>query len=95
MRYVVGTSAASGFPIALVGMLGFIMVGQDNSGLPAWSSGYVYWPAFLGIMVPSVIFAPIGAKLTRKLPVLYIKRIFAVFLLSVGLDMLLKALHYL
>jgi len=67
MRKAVATSSACGLPIALAGALGFVLTGLDARGLPAWSSGYVYWPAFLGIVVASVAFAPMGAALAHRL----------------------------
>lgn len=87
VRKAVATSAAGGLPIALSGMLGFIVMGWGVSGLPAWSSGYVYWPAFAGIVVASAFTAPLGAKLAHSLPTTTLKRIFAVFLVFVGLRM--------
>ena len=88
MREAVGTSAACGFPIAVAGVIGFIIGGLDNTGLPDWSLGYVYLPAMLCIISTSVIFAPIGAKLAHRLPIQTLKRIFAIVLLLVGLKML-------
>jgi len=87
MREAVGTSAACGLPIAIAGVIGFIITGLDNAGLPKWSWGYVYLPAALCILSTSIFFAPIGAKLAHRLPILTLKRIFAVFLALVGLKM--------
>lgn len=89
MREAVGTSAACGLPIALAGVIGFIVAGLDNTGLPEWSLGYVYLPAFLCIVSTSVLIAPFGARLAHRLPVLVLKRIFAVFLAMVGLKMII------
>ena len=87
MREAVGTSAACGLPIALAGVIGFVFAGLDNTDLPDWSLGYVYLPAALCIISTSVIFAPIGARLAHRLPILTLKRIFAIFLTLVGLKM--------
>nr|VFJ58299.1 MAG: Uncharacterized membrane protein YfcA [Candidatus Kentron sp. FM]VFJ58611.1 MAG: Uncharacterized membrane protein YfcA [Candidatus Kentron sp. FM]VFK11778.1 MAG: Uncharacterized membrane protein YfcA [Candidatus Kentron sp. FM] len=89
IRYAVATSAAGGFPIALAGALGFLATGWSASGLPAWSSGYIYWPAFIAIAPVSLLFAPLGAKLAHTLPVGGLKRFFAVYLAVVGINMLL------
>ncbi len=89
MKEAVGSSAACGLPIAFAGVIGFIVAGLGNPGLPDWSLGYVYLPATLCIVSTSVLFAPIGAHLAHRLPVLILKRIFAVFLVLVGLKMLL------
>jgi uncharacterized membrane protein YfcA len=49
----------------------------------------VYWPAFLGIVAASVLFAPLGAHWAHTLPTGYLKRFFALFLAALGLWMLL------
>jgi uncharacterized membrane protein YfcA len=88
MRQAVATSAACGLPIALAGALGFVMSGWYTLGLPAWSSGYLYWPAFMGIVAASVLSAPLGARLAHMLPTAVLKRFFALFLAFLGLRML-------
>ena len=89
LRQAVATSSACGLPIALAGAAGFVATGWNNSGLPAWSSGYFYWPAFAGIVISSLLFAPLGAKLTHTLPVVVLRRFFAVFLAVLGIRMLI------
>jgi hypothetical protein len=88
MRQAVATSAACGLPIAIAGATGFIVTGWNAPALPAWSSGYLYWPAFTGIAVASVLVAPLGARLAHRLPTAVLKRFFALFLLFLGLHML-------
>ena len=88
MRQAVATSAACGLPIAVAGALGFALAGWSSDGLPAWSSGYIYWPAFLGIVSASVLFAPLGARLAHLVPTLVLKRFFAIFLALLGVRML-------
>ena len=88
LRQAVATSSACGLPIAVAGAIGFVATGWSNSGLPAWSSGYLYWPAFAGIVISSLLFAPLGAKLTHTLPVVVLRRFFAVFLAILGVRML-------
>ena len=89
IRQAVATSSACGLPIALAGAIGFIATGWAVPGLPGWSSGYVYWPAFAGIAASSLLFAPLGAKLTHTLPVAVLRRFFAVFLAVLGVRMLI------
>jgi len=89
MKNAVATSAACGLPIALAGSLGFVLAGLDETDLPAWSTGYLYWPGFLGIAAASALFAPLGAKLAHSLPTATLKRVFAALLLLVGARMLI------
>jgi uncharacterized membrane protein YfcA len=89
MRQAVATSAACGLPIAAAGTIGFSIAGWNEAQLPTWSTGYIYWPAFAGIALASVLFAPLGAKLAHTLPADKLKRFFALFLAALGIRMLL------
>lgn len=88
MRQAVGTSAALGFPIALFGALGYLWAGWQHPDLPELATGYIYWPAFIGISVASVPFARVGARLAHFLPELLLKRLFAALLFVVGFKLL-------
>lgn len=89
MRHAVASSSACGLPIALAGALGFAWTGWSEPGLPPGSTGYVYWPAFGGIALTSVLLAPVGARLAHSLPVRTLQRVFALLLLGVGSKLLL------
>lgn len=88
IRNAVATSAACGFPIAVAGTLSFMVTGWNNTALPAGSTGFIYWPAALGILVASILTAPLGARLAHILPVTVLRRIFALVLAIVGIRML-------
>ncbi|ROR98847.1 hypothetical protein EDC56_3082 [Sinobacterium caligoides] len=92
MQRAVATSSACGLPIAIAGAAGSIQQGWANPDLPAWSSGYVYWPAFVGIILTSTIFAKYGALLAHKLPPEKLKKVFALFLLLIGLQFIIRNL---
>jgi len=84
----IGTSAAVGLPIALAGALGYLINGWGTAGLPDAAWGYVYLPALL-LMAPfSILTAPLGARLAHRLPVALLKRVFAVMLMLLALQML-------
>jgi hypothetical protein len=89
IRNAVATAAACGFPIAVAGTIGFIVTGWSVPTLPPGSSGYVYWPAFAGIALASVLSAPLGAHLAHTLPVVVLRRVFAVVLAVIGAKLLL------
>ncbi len=88
IRRAVATSAACGLPIAIAGACGYVLTGWNETAMPAWSSGYIYWPAFVGIVVMSIFFAPLGAYLAHRLPVASLKKIFALLLFVIGIRML-------
>ena len=89
----IGTSAAIGFPIAIAGTLGYIYNGLAVVGAGPRMFGYIYVPALAGIVVASVLTAPLGVRLAHRLPVDRLKRIFAVLLLVVATRMLFGLLR--
>ena len=84
MRQAVGTSAACGLPIALAGSLGFVVAGWGRAELPALSTGFVYWPAVLAMLIASMPAAPLGARLAHALPVGLLKRLFGLLVLAIA-----------
>ncbi|HEY8159711.1 MAG TPA: sulfite exporter TauE/SafE family protein [Methylobacter sp.] len=80
MRNAVAIASACGLPISLVGTVSYALLGKDASQLLEWSLGYIYLPAFLGIVLTSIYTAPIGAKLAHKLPAEELKRYFSLLL---------------
>ena len=89
IRIAVATSAACGLPIALAGCITMIIAGWNQPGLPEFTLGYVFWPAALGIIITSILTAPVGAKFAHRLPVQTLKRIFAFVLAAIGIRMLI------
>jgi len=88
IQHAIATSAALGVPIALAGGLGYMVSGLNQPNLPTYSIGYVYLPAVLLISIVSVFTAPLGASLSHKLPVNTLKKVFAVLLLGLAINML-------
>jgi uncharacterized membrane protein YfcA len=90
LHQAIGTSAAIGFPIALAGSVGYIVNGLGTAGLPDYSLGFVYLPALAGLVLASVVTAPLGARAAHRLPVAQLKRIFALLLYVLGTRMLVS-----
>ncbi|NGP52790.1 sulfite exporter TauE/SafE family protein [Thioalkalivibrio sp. XN8] len=87
LHQAVGTAAACTLPVALSGAVGYALAGQ-GAGTPAFSTGYLFWPAVLGIAVAAILTAPLGAQLAHRLPVRQLRILFAVLLVVVAADML-------
>ena len=81
----VATSAALGFPIALMGAATYIYRGWDVVGLPEGALGFVYMPAFVSVGLASIPTARLGALMAHRLPAILLKRMFAIFSLTLGL----------
>jgi len=89
MHQAIATSTAVSIPVAISGTMGYFIGGLNATQLPAYATGYIYWPAFFGIVLASYFTAPIGAKLAHQLPVKTLKRVFGVLLLLLAAKMLL------
>lgn len=83
----VGTSAAAGFPIALASTVGYVVGGWKATDLPTWSLGFVHLPAFACIAASSFVVAPLGARLSHRLPVAVLRRLFALFIAMMAVKM--------
>ncbi len=88
MLQAVATSAACGLPIAVAGAFGFILTGWNVAPLPTWSTGYLYWPAWLGIVLASSLTTSIGVRLAHQLPATRLRQLFALLLMGIGMKML-------
>lgn len=87
----IGTSAALGFPIALASCVGYIYSGWGLATAFPHMVGYIYWPALLAIVCTSMATAPLGARMSSRLPVATIKRIFAFILFVLAASMAWEA----
>lgn len=90
LRTAIATSAAVGFFIAVAGSIGYALAG-NNSIVPL-SSGYIYWPAVIGIVPSSLYFAPLGARLAHTVPTHLLKKSFSIFLAIIGIKLIVKSL---
>lgn len=89
MHMAIGTAAAVGIPVAVVGALGYVSSGMHTDFLPSYSLGFVYLPALLALVIGSIATAPLGARAAHKLPVPTLRRIFAGLLYVLATKMLL------
>lgn len=80
MHTAIGTAAAMGIPIAVIGTLGFVISGWHVEGLPSYTLGFVLLPALAALVATSSLTSPMGARMTHRLPVSTLKRVFAALL---------------
>ena len=88
----VGTSAALGLPIALWGALLYGFSGWGQPLLPEHTFGYVYWPAALGIILTSILFAKLGATIAHRLKADQLRKVFGGVLVLVAVEMVVSNL---
>ncbi|MDB3966693.1 sulfite exporter TauE/SafE family protein [Porticoccaceae bacterium] len=84
MHHVVGTAAASGLPIALSATLFYGSASSQSGNLPEASLGYIFIPAWLGIVVASVPSARLGALLAHRLDGRRLRQLFSCLLVAIG-----------
>lgn len=89
----VGTSAALGWPIALAGALGYWYIGLNADGLPKGSAGFIYLPAVAVLAASTIVAAPIGVKISHKLPPDKLNKSFGILLLLLAANMVWKILN--
>jgi uncharacterized protein len=88
----VATAAGFGILIALPSTLSFLLVPITDA--PPLTIGAVNLPAFGIVVAMTLITAPLGAKLAHAMDPKPLKRVFAVFISIVALNMLRKALGF-
>lgn len=93
MRGTAGVAALASVTVALTGTLTFIITGIGTvRGVP-WSIGYIYLPAVFCVGIPSMLATPWGAKLTYRLPVKTVRKVFTFFLAAVSIKMLVNSFY--
>ncbi|WP_028453990.1 sulfite exporter TauE/SafE family protein [Chitinilyticum litopenaei] len=88
LREAIGSSAAIGVVIALAGSVGYVISGMGIAGLPNYSMGFIYIPAFVLIVLASMPLTRVGAALAHRLPVVTLKKLFAGLLIVLASKML-------
>ncbi|MGJ8626682.1 MAG: sulfite exporter TauE/SafE family protein [Sulfitobacter sp.] len=89
----VATAAGFGVLIAVPAVIGFLFVDMSE-GKPPFTIGAVNLVAFFIVIAMTLITAPMGVKLAHAMDPKPLKRVFAVFLVFVALNMLRRALGW-
>ena len=88
-------ATAAGFVIiAVPSVIGFLLFQVDPATRPPFTIGAVNFVAFFITIAMTLITAPLGVKLAHAMDPKPLKRVFAVFLTLVALNMLRKALGW-
>jgi len=89
-QVAVGTSAFCGIPIALTAVLVFIITASIGSINDLGS--FIHWQALLFIILGSMLFTPLGANFAHQLSTDKLKRIFAILLIFVSIELILDVI---
>ena len=90
MKKAIGSSAFCGMLLGTSGMFSFMLSGLGNAAMPEYSLGYIYFPAVLCITATSFFTSKLGATATSKLPVPTLKKVFALLLITIAVDMFIR-----
>ena len=90
MRNAVATSAACGFPIALIGTLSYVYASYQLPVGGSHAVGYLQLDALLFIAASSFAFAPLGAKVAHSISEKSLRLSFSFLLFVLGSIMLLR-----
>ena len=94
INVAIGTSAAIGVLIAIMGTFGFFLTGNYLNINAPLSLGFINIPAFL-VFVPITSFmAKIGAKIVHKFNKRLIGKFFGIFLLIVSLRLFYEYMSF-
>ena len=86
----IGSSAFCGLPIAVAGSVSYFVfnIVSDLNKQAVDVTSYLYFPAFIGILIGVVISTPVGAKLAHTLNVVLLKRVFVAMLFLVSIKLM-------
>ncbi|WP_372884671.1 sulfite exporter TauE/SafE family protein [Shimia sp.] len=87
----VATAAGFGVLIAVPSVAGFLLLDISAPSRPPFTIGAVNVPAFLLVIAMTLLTAPLGVRIAHAMDPKPLKRVFAVFLTLVALNMLRKA----
>ena len=91
MPRAIGTASALALPMAVAGAGGYLLAGSPE-GCKAGCAGYIFFPAVTLAGIGAVLTAPFGAWLAHRLPVVTLRRLFALFLIFAAVNLTYKTL---
>jgi uncharacterized membrane protein YfcA len=92
MHRAVGTASGFGLVIALPAVAGFLATGWSAPNKPPLTVGLVNLPAFTIVVAMTLLTTPIGVRIAHATEARRLKRLFALFIIVMALNMLRKAL---
>ncbi|BCD99490.1 hypothetical protein MARGE09_P3692 [Marinagarivorans cellulosilyticus] len=87
----IGTSAAMGLALAFAASLNVLVFSAEDEGIPRGALGLFYLPALIVILPCTVLLAPVGAYLGKRMPAAVLDKLFVALLLLVGTRMVLSS----
>ncbi|MBI5273604.1 MAG: sulfite exporter TauE/SafE family protein [Chlamydiales bacterium] len=89
IKKAIGISSATSFVTALAGTIAFITFNQEVPNMHQ-HVGLIYLPAFICISLTTMVFAPLGVKVSHHLHSTKLKKIFGLVVFFAGLYMIIQ-----
>jgi uncharacterized protein len=80
MPMVSATASALAALVGFASAAGYVWGGFNETGLPAWSLGYLFMPAFIGLAAGAFLGSPFGIRVSHRVPDLLLHRTFISYL---------------
>jgi uncharacterized membrane protein YfcA len=80
MPMVAATASALAGLLGLSAAAGYVYGGFNEAGLPDFSLGYLYGPAFAGLAIGALVGSPGGVRVSHHIPDVLIHRMFIGYL---------------
>lgn len=94
IKEAAGTVNALNVFIAVAASLSYAFLGtQVNYNLPIYTTGFIYWPAFVFIILGSLIGVPLGSFMAHKLPEKFLEKLFFGIIIVIFFLMLVKFIN--
>ncbi|MDF1756819.1 MAG: sulfite exporter TauE/SafE family protein [Legionellaceae bacterium] len=91
IREASGCSAICGVPIAMLGTILLTIVGlNEEQAMKVGTLGFIYWPAVVVVASSSMVFAPIGTRLSLHFKPSSLKRLLSVILILTAINIILE-----
>lgn len=87
----IGTASTFGLMISIPGVLVLLLSETTPADAPVGTLSLINFPAVVVLSSITVFSAPLGAKLNKKMNATVLQRVFALFLVVIGVEMLVKA----
>ena len=85
IRNIIALSTACGLTVAISGTISYMLLGTYQPDLPDYSTGYVYWPAFLGTTLGALISTHLGTVASHKLHTNKLTRLLGIVLMAMAI----------
>ena len=92
MPMVSATASALAGMVGLFSALGYVYGGFDEAGLPEMTFGYLYLPAFAGLVLGAFLGSPFGIRTSHKIADVLLHRIFVAYLALLMVVMIVQTI---